>query len=285
MDLSIVIVNYNTDRLLRDCLRSIYESIKGIEFEIYVVDNNSSDDSLRYAKEGFKDVKYIENKNNIGFSRASNQGIKSSEARYVLLLNPDTIIKPGAIERMVKFMDLCQDTGVLGPQILYPDGKIQLSCRSLPSLKTALFSRYSLLTRLFPNNRLSREYLLSDFDHRQIREVDWVSGSCMMIRAKVFADIGLMGEDFFMYCEDVDFCHRVKTKGWKIVYFPDAQIVHYIGGSNKGAKSKTIIAHHRSMYIFYKKHFRNNFFLNIMVVGGIILRAGICLLRNKLTKK
>jgi hypothetical protein len=285
MDLSIVIVNYNSDKLLGDCLRSIYESIKGIEFEIYVVDNNSNDASLRFTKEEFKNINYIENSNNIGFSRASNQGIKRCRGRYVLLLNPDTLINPGALEAMVKFMDMHQDIGITGPKIFDSDGKIQLSCRSLPSLNTAFFSRYSLLTRLFPNSQLSRRYLLSDFDHREIREVDWVSGSCMMIRGKLFEDIGLMDEDFFMYCEDVDFCHRAKIKGWRTVYFPDAQVVHYIGGSSKGSKSQTIIAHHRSMYIFYKKHFRNNFFLNIMVMSGIILRVGICILKDKLTKK
>lgn len=282
MELSIIMVNYNTGTLLRDCLNSINKNIRGILFEIIVIDNNSQDQSVKIIKEEFKGVKLIENQKNLGFSKANNQGIAQSSGKYLLLLNPDTVITSGNVFSIIQYMEMHRDIGILGTKIFDADGKIQLSCRSFPSFKTALFTRYALFTKLFPKNRLSADYLLSDWDHNAIRQVDWVSGACMLIRKGLLEDIGPLDENFFMYCEDVDICLRAKKSGWKIAYFPDFSVIHHISGSSKGLRFKNIFIHHKSMLIFYKKHFKRNFFLDVAVLSGIIFRACVCMFKDTL---
>ncbi|MCK4326613.1 glycosyltransferase family 2 protein [bacterium] len=285
MDLSIVIVNYNSAVVLSPCLNSIYGREANTDFEVFVVDNNSNDNSAELVEREFPQVKIIKNKLNLGFSKGCNQGIQKSKGGYILLLNPDTIIKSHALEDMVGFMKREPDCGIVGPQIMDSDGTIQLSCRSFPSFRNALFNRYSLFTRLFPNNRFSRGYLLSDWDHNQIREVDWVSGACMMVRRQALDNIGLLDERFFMYCEDVDLCYRMKEQGWKVYYLPEVRITHCIGESSQSIGCRSIIEHHKSMFQFYKKHYKRNFFLDYITLGGIIVRAGLLLAARFVRRK
>jgi GT2 family glycosyltransferase len=270
--LSIVVVNYNVKNLLEKCLDSIFKYEKDIEFEVIVVDNNSKDGSQEMLKRDFPQEKLIENKRNVGFSRACNQGIKQSQGRYILLLNPDTELTPGGFKKMIDFMDSKPEIGICGPKMMDQKGNIQFSCRSFPSYLTAISSSQSILNRIFPENFLSQKYLLKEWDHSQIREVDWVSGSCFLTKREMFEKIGLLDERFYMYVEDVDLCYRAKKSGFSVFYFPQVLVIHHIGKSTLKRRFAMQVEHHRSMYYFYKKHHNPNVFLRGIVFLSIWIR-------------
>jgi len=274
LDLSIIIVNYNTKDLLETCLKSISQNTHNILYEIVVVDNHSKDSSVQMIEGEFPDARLIKNKSNNGYSKANNQGINISQGRYILLLNSDTEVSNDALNKAVKFMDDNSEIGICGLKLLNADGSIQLSCRSFPTFSTAIFNRYSIITRLFPDNKFSREYLLSDWDHKSIMDVDWVSGACMLIRREVIDKIGLLEEKFFMYSEDVDLCYRAKENGWRIVYYPLSEVIHYIGKSSEKKPFLSIFERHKSMYLYYKKHYsREILFLDLITLLAIMFRA------------
>lgn len=276
-DLSIVIVNYRAKKLLRRCLRSIFRFQKDLKFEVMVLDNHSQDQSTAMLKEEFPQVGLIESKRNLGFAAACNQGIRQSQGRYLLLLNPDTEFTSGGVTRMIRFMDSNPEVGICGPRMVGPEGKVQFSCRSFPSYLTAISSGQSMLNRLFPGNPLSRRYLLKSQDRRQRWKVDWVSGSSLLTKREVFERIGLLDERFFMYVEDVDFCYRAQEANIQVYYFPDVEIVHHIGASTKRRWIWMRVEHHRSMYRFYRKHHHWNLQLRAMVFVGIWIRLGFTL--------
>jgi len=270
IDLSIIIVNYNVKDLLRRCLSSIFGFQKDVNFEVRVIDNNSEDQSTKMVSGKFPQVKLLENKRNLGFSAACNQGIRKSRGRYILLLNPDTEFVSGGITEMIKFMDSHTRVGICGPQMIDSQGKIHFSCRSFPSYLTAVSSGQSILNRLFPRNPLSRKYLLKD--QSQKREVDWVSGSCLLTKREVFEKIGPLDELFFMYVEDVDFCYRAKNAGFLVHYLPEVVVIHHIGKSTKKRKLLMQTEHHRSMYHFFRKHHHPNVVLKGIVFLSIWIR-------------
>jgi hypothetical protein len=270
--LSIVIVNYNVKNLLKKCLESIFKYQKDIEFEVIVIDNSSKDHSQEMLQRDFPQIKLIENKRNLGFSRACNQGIKESQARYILLLNPDTELTPGGFKKMMDFMDSKPGIGICGPKMVNEEGKLQFSCRSLPSYLTAISSSQSILNRIFPYNFLSKKYLLKNQDHSQISEVDWVSGSCLLAKREMLEKEGLLDERFYMYVEDVDLCFRAKKLGFSVFYFPQVVVVHHIGKSTQKRKFTMLLEHHRSMYYFYRKHHNPNVFLKGIVFLSIWMR-------------
>jgi GT2 family glycosyltransferase len=270
--LSIVIVNYNVKNLLKKCLESIFEYEKDIEFEVIVVDNNSNDHSQEMLKKNFPQVRLIENKRNLGFSAGCNQGIKQSQGRYILLLNPDTELTPGGFKKMIDFMDSKPEVGICAPKMMDKEGNLQFSCRSFPSYLTAISSSQSILNRIFPDNLLSQKYLLKNQDHSQIREVDWVSGSCLLAKREMFEKVGLLDERFYMYVEDVDLCYRAKMAGFSVFYFPPVVVVHHIGKSTQKKKLDMLVEHHRSMYYFYKKHHTPNVFLRGIVFLSVWTR-------------
>jgi GT2 family glycosyltransferase len=270
--LSIVVVNYNVKNLLKKCLESIFKCQKDIEFEVIVVDNNSKDHSQEMLKRDFPQVQLIENKRNVGFSRACNQGIKRGQGRYILLLNPDTEFTPGGFKKMIDFMDSKPEVGICGPKMVNEEGKLQFSCRSFPSYLTAISSSQSILNRIFPENFLSQKYLLKEKDHSQIGEVDWVSGSCLLAKREMFEKIGLLDERFYMYVEDVDLCYRAKKSGFSVFYFPPVTVIHHIGKSTQKKKFTMLLEHHRSMYYFYRKHHTSNTFLRGIVFFSIWIR-------------
>lgn len=270
--LSIVIVNYNVKDLLKKCLESIFKYEKDIEFEVIVVDNNSKDHSPEMLKRDFPQVKLIENNRNLGFSRACNQGIKESRGRYILLLNPDTELTPGGLKKMIDFMDSNPDVGICGPKMMDKEGKLQFSCRSFPSYLTAISSSQSILNRIFPDNFLSQKYLLKEKNHSQIMEVDWVSGSSLLAKRKMFEKIGLLDQRFYMYVEDVDLCYRAKKFGFSVFYFPPIVIIHHIGKSTQKKKLSMLVEHHKSMYYFYRKHYSPNVFFRGTVFLSIWMR-------------
>ncbi|MCK4428643.1 MAG: glycosyltransferase family 2 protein [candidate division Zixibacteria bacterium] len=270
--LSIVIVNYNVKNLLKKCLESIFEYEKDIEFEVIVVDNNSTDQSQGMLKRDFPQVKLIENKRNLGFSKGCNQGTKESRGRYILLLNPDAELTPGGFKKMIDFMDSKPEVGICGPKMTDREGNLQFSCRSFPSYLTAISSSQSFLNRIFPENLLSQKYLLKNQDHSQIREVDWVSGSCLLAKREMLEKVGLLDERFYMYVEDVDLCYRAKMAGFSVFYFPQVLVIHHIGKSTQKKKFNMLVEHHRSMYYFYEKHHNPNVFLRGTVFLSVWMR-------------
>lgn len=273
--LSIIIVNYNAGHYLEKCLKSVYAETKRIPFDIWTVDNNSKDSSLSMVRRNFPAVNLIENKENKGFARANNQAITKSVSDYILLLNPDTLILKNAIEKTVKFMDEHPQTGIAGCKVLNEDGTLQLACRrSIPTPGVAFF-RLTGLSKLFPSNKGIAKYNLTYLNPDQANEVDAVSGAFLMIRRAVVDNIGTLDEQFFMYGEELDWCLRTKKDGWKVMYYPDAEIVHYKGECSKTNRKKAAFEFYRSMYLFHKKHFADNYnpLMNMIIYAGILLKA------------
>lgn len=273
--LSIIIVNYNAGRVLKECIDSIYKESITTPFDIWVVDNNSQDDSITMIKEYFPQVNVIENKENVGFARANNQVIAKCTGDYILILNPDTLILQNAPEKIVNFMGENPTVGICGCKVLNEDRTLQLACRrSIPTPHVAFF-RFSGLSRLFPNSKITAKYNLTYLDPNKAHEVDAVSGAFLMIRRKVVDNIGMLDERFFMYGEELDWCLRTKKAGWKVMYYPDAEIIHYKGECSKTNSRKATFEFYRSMYLFHKKHFADNYnpIINIIIYAVILLKA------------
>ena len=254
-DLSIVIVNWNTRDMLRACLTSLRTAAQTWpHFEVIVVDNASSDGSPDMIRSEFPEVRLIAAPKNLGFGGGNNLGFAAARAaKVVATVNSDTEVIGDALEKMCAYFTDTPDCGAAGPKLLNTDGTVQLSCRKFPGFMTALFNRYSLLTRLFPNNAWSREYLMSDCGHGESMNVDWVSGAALFVRREVFDQIGAFDEDYFMYSEDVDWCYRIHRAGWRVAYVPDAVMTHHIGRSTDRAPFKMVWQRHRSMWVFYRK--------------------------------
>lgn len=269
---SFIIVDYNAFVPLQRLMDTIREKTKDISYEIIIVDN-SKDTKESFFQKNYPDIKYILNNKNLGFGKAANIGINNSAGRYVLLLNPDTRLKNNMALLLAQFLDHHPNVGIVGGKILNDDGSLQFSCRSFPSYKTAFFNRYSLLTRMFPKNRYSITYINPINSHNETAEVDWLSGSCMMVRKQALETVGLFDENFFMYCEDVDICHRMKLLGWKVVYSPEAVIYHSIGKSSAQNKVKAIRERHKSMWTYYKKYFNRHKAKDSIIWFGIVSRC------------
>lgn len=259
VDVTVSIVNWNTRDELRDCLNSVLAQDGSLSVEVIVVDNTSSDASVEMVRDEFGDkVTLIANSENRGFGAAHNQAIARSAGRYVLILNPDgRIPSPNVLRRMVDYMDANPAIGILGPRILNPDGSLQFSARRFPPMFAGIF-RHTILGKLFPNNRFVRGYLMTDNAHDQIMDVDWLSGSALLVRREAFDQIGVFDERFFMYCEDVDLCKRAHDAGWRVVYYPEVEISHRIGAASDKNPIAMIKQHHRSMLRYFLKHNRRS---------------------------
>jgi GT2 family glycosyltransferase/lipopolysaccharide/colanic/teichoic acid biosynthesis glycosyltransferase len=279
MDLSVIVVSFNSAGFIERCLASVETCLRAVNHEICVVDNASSDGSARLVRERFPRVTVIENLENLGFAAGVNRGLDATRGCYVLWLNPDAELLDGGVGDLIDYFEKHPRVGIIGPQLLDPSGEVQLSCRSFPSLRTALFHRYSLLTRWFPKNPGSSEYLLSDWDHGTAREVDWVSGACLLHRRHLLDAIGPLDEGFFMYCEDVDFCLRARQAGWRVHYHPGMQVLHHIGGSSRPDAVPLVVARHRSMWRYYAKHFRRHPLKDAVVAGVVWARCGLAAAR------
>lgn len=282
LDLVVSIINWNTRDDLETCLRSLYEEEgHGSRYAAVVVDNASHDGSAEMVAAHFPQAVLVRNRENRGFGAANNQVLKSVRSRYVLLLNPDTQTHPGALTALVRFMDENPEIGICGPLILNPDGSVQYSARRFPTLLAGAF-RNTLLGRLFPNNRYTRDYLLSDWDHRSQRDVDWVSGAAMLIRREVLEQVGVLDERFFMYSEDMDLCYRAGEAGWRITFYPGAVITHARAHSSDQVQLRMLIEFHRSMYRFWRKHYapRSSPLVRVIAPMAILLRAGLLIGKN-----
>ncbi len=273
--IAIIIVSFNVEELLRECIKSIYGETMHTRFDIWVVDNASGDNSIRMLRRNFPEVHLIANDDNVGFTRANNQAIRRCRSDYVLLLNPDTLIEDGAIDRMVQFMDAHPDVGVSGCRVLNEDGSLQLACRrSVPSPSVAFF-RLTGLSRLFPRSRVMARYNLTYLDPMQTHEVDAVSGAFLLIRRRTIEQIGLLDESFWIYGEDIDWCVRAKRAGWKVMYHPEARILHYKGVGCSLNNRKTSYEFYRAMYLFHRKHFAADCpaVMNLLIYTGILAKA------------
>ncbi|PFG73923.1 glycosyltransferase family 2 protein [Tepidiforma thermophila] len=276
MTIGIVIVTFRCRDLALAALRSIEAHVPGLLATTVVVDNASFDGTVDAIRAAFPAVTVIEHRRNLGFAAAVNRGLEALPAADVIcLLNPDAELLDDGIFAAADYLAANPEVGVLGGRILNPDGSIQPSARAFPSHRNALFNRHSLLTRLFPRNPWSRRYLLSDWDHNDIRSVDWVSGAFMLIHRRALAAVGIFDPAYFFSIEDVDFCRRVHNAGLDVRYFPGASVRHRVGGSSRRAVYRAMAGHHRGMWRYYRKHFRGNPLLHVITAAGIALRFGL----------
>ena len=286
MKLTVVIVNYNVEYFLEQCLHAVYKAVKKIPSEVFVVDNNSVDGSVEMVKTKFPEVKLIENKKNTGFSFANNQAIGLALGEYVLLLNPDTIVEEDTFEKVIAFMDAHDDAGGLGVYMIDGKGKfLPESKRGLPTPEVA-FYKISGLSKLFPKSRRFGKYHLSYLDKNQIHEVEILSGAFMLLRKKTLEKTGLLDETFFMYGEDIDLSYRIIKAGYKNYYFPETRIIHYKGESTKKSSVNYVFVFYNAMIIFARKHFSQQHAktFTFLINFAVYLRAGAAII-NRFFKK
>ena len=229
MTLSIIILNYNHKNLLKNCLKSLKEADIKLDYELIITDNNSKDGSqefLSQIKTKNPDLKVILNNKNLGYAQANNQAIKIARGKYVLILNPDVIVLPDSVEQLVKYLEKNEKAGMVGPQLLNPNKTIQYSCYRFPKLITPAVRR-TFLGKLPGFKKELERYLMLGFDHLQTREVDWLIGACLMIRKEVLEEVEYFDERYFLYFEDVDLAKKIWQAGYKVVYFPKAQMIHF----------------------------------------------------------
>ena len=272
MDLSIIIVNYNVKEFLQNLIYSIYKAGGKINYEIIIVDNASDDGSVEFLREKFPDIKLIINEKNLGFSKANNICLSIAKGKYILLLNPDTIVQEDTFEKMIKFFEQTPDAGMAGCKILNPDGTLQLACRrSFPGPWTS-FCKVTGLSNLFPGSKLFARYNLTYLDENQTYEVDAISGSFMMLKREAYEKVGKLDEQFFMYGEDLDWCYRVQKEGYKVYYVHDTQIIHYKGESTKRSSIDETKIFYNAMHLFVKKHFASSMLVELILRSGIGFR-------------
>ncbi len=276
MKLSIVIVNYNVQHFLEQCLHSVRKAVAGMECEVFVVDNNSVDGSVQMVKDKFPEVHLIANKENTGFSRANNQAMRIAKGEYILLLNPDTVVEENTFRKVVAFMDEHPDAGGLGVQMI--DGKgnfLPESKRGLPTPSVAFYKIFGL-SRLFPKSKTFGRYHLGYLDKNATHEVEILSGAFMLMRKAALDKVGLLDEDYFMYGEDIDLSYRIILGGYKNFYFHDTRIIHYKGESTKKSSVNYVFVFYRAMVIFAEKHFsqKNAKLFSLLINMAIWLRAG-----------
>jgi O-antigen biosynthesis protein len=286
MDLSVIIVNYNVRYFLEQCLNSVRKAAENIDCEIFVVDNNSADGSCSMVISQYPEVKLIRNLINTGFSKANNQAITISKGRYVLLLNPDTIVEEDTFIRCIAFMDTHNDAGSLGVKMINGHGKLlPESKRAIPTPGTALF-KMAGLSFLFPKSEVFNRYYLGHLDSSVTSEAEIISGAFMFIRKEALNKTGLLDETFFMYGEDIDLSYRILKEGYKNYYFPDVKIIHYKGASTKKGDINYVVMFYKAMLIFVKKHLKGKgnggfiFIISLAVYFWGFIAIGRKLLRN-----
>jgi N-acetylglucosaminyl-diphospho-decaprenol L-rhamnosyltransferase len=278
IDLSIVIVNWNVCDLLCRCLHSIFDDAvpradvpgvwqlghtgsqmldasgpPAVEFEVLVIDSASADDSVETVRHAFPGVRLYPSEANLGYTGGNNLGMRESRGRYVLLLNPDTEVLGDALGTMVSYMDAHPQVGVVGPQLLWPDGSVQSSRRRFPTVCTALVES-TLLQKWFPRHPIIRRYYVLDRPDSVVSEVDWVQGACLMVRREVLEQVGVLDDAYFMYSEELDWQRRIAAAGWRVVYLPSAQIVHHEGKSSAQVVALRHIRFARSKVRYFGKH-------------------------------
>ena len=284
MDLSVVIVNYQTFELTKNTIDSILQYDYSFDYEIFVVDNASGDDSLARLKDYFNDkVKFIASKENNGFAAGNNQALRQATGKYQLLLNSDTIVWQNTLQDIYDYMEKHGDVGACGCRVFLEDGELDKACkRSFPNVKNSFFRLFHIPTKSKDDN-----YNLTSLPDDGIYEIDCLTGAFMFMRKDALDMAGLLDEIFFMYGEDIDLCYRIKKAGWKIIYYGESNITHLKGASSKKQKNKLIYEFYRAMYIYYKKHHagESSFIVNIIVYIGIAVLCCLKLFLNLFKKK
>lgn len=284
MDLSIVIINFNTKRLTEDCVASIHSTARRIKYEIIIVDNSTKPAERYLPPENDERIRRVITENK-GFGNGCNVGMAQSRGRYLLMLNSDTIVHENTLDDSVAYMDAHGDIGALGVKILLRDGSVDHGCkRGFPTPSASLY--YMLgFDRRHPGNPKYGAYRATHLPDDEINETDVVSGSYMLLRAELYEQTGGFDEAYFMYAEDIDLCYRIKELGWKIVYYPPVSILHLRGQSGLTAKNPVVVRHfYQSMLIFYNKHYRRkySFFLTALVRLAVHAKMWLALLSAKL---
>lgn len=271
-DVAVVVVTHNSAGDLAPCIASV---VREGAAEVVVVDNDSTDDSTTIAAEG--GARVLVNADNVGFAAAVNAGAAATAAPVVMVLNPDAVLHPGALDVLARRLAVGDHVGVIGPRVEHPDGTLQASCRRFPSVFVGAV--HGFLGLFWSDNPLSRRYTMADWDHTTRREVDWVSGCAMAIARDAFDAVDGFDPAYFMYVEDVDFCWRVRNRGWRVLYDPDAVVTHAIGTSSGRAPFNLVREHHRSMVRFeaVRRGGRRGL-LWPLVVAGVWTRAALAML-------
>ncbi|MBR1768328.1 MAG: glycosyltransferase family 2 protein [Prevotella sp.] len=270
MKLSVVIVNYNVRLLLEECIKSVEKALDGIEGDIFVIDNNSSDGSVEYIRERFPKVHIIANKENLGFARANNQAIRMTDAEYILLLNPDTVVYENTLRGCLDFMDANPEAGGVGVRMLTREGKVAPeSRRAVPTPWVAFLKMLGLTSR----------YYMSHLPWDKPGRIEVVSGAFCMLRHKALDQIGLLDEDFFMYGEDIDLSYRLLKGGWQNWYLP-YDIIHYKGESTQKSSFRYVHVFYQAMLIFFRKHYSHlSFLISLPIQTAIYFRAFMALMQ------
>jgi GT2 family glycosyltransferase len=253
MDVSIVIVAWNVRELLHNCLKSVYDETKGVDFEVIYVDNASRDGSVEMVRKKFQEVKIVQNEKNEGFIKANNQAIEIADGRYVLLLNSDTVVLDNAIAKTVKFADAHPETAVVGCKVLNADGTLQRNCFMYPSVLN-MFLSATYLYKIFPGSRFFGRQEMTWWNFNDVREVETVCGCFSLVRKEAIKQVGLMDYTYFVYGDDTDWCYRFKKHGWKIMFTPDPEIIHFRGQTTKQMTREFRLQLSGSNLIFMKLH-------------------------------
>lgn len=265
VDISVIIVSWNARNFLLKCLESLYREQTVHIIELIVVDNASSDGSAEAVKENYPEVVLIRNDSNLGFAKANNIGLQKSTGRYVYLINSDVEVLEGCFDRLYDFMEDHPDVGIAGPRILYPDRTLQVTCRKFPTLWNT-FCTTTGLNKIFP----SHDFLSSDqmfyFPHDDIRSVDVLAGCFLVVRRDAMDKVGLFDERFFIYAEDIDWCKRFRNAGWEIVFNPEAEAIHYGGGSSSNAPLRFSLEQERATLQYWKKHHGSVAILILLII-------------------
>ena len=262
--LSIIIVNYNSSDLLKKCLNSIEQTCKEINYEIIIVDNNSSDDFCKIVS-NYKElnIHLIRNKKNKGFPVANNQALKFAKGDYILLLNPDTELTPKAVKNIINYLSNNPKIGIVGSKVLCYNGKLQNTPIFFPNFFDIFFGVF-FLNRIFPKSKIFNRTCIYSHNFKKNIEVDMVSGCFLLFRKKVYYEIGGLDENLF-FREDVDFCKRAKNKGWKVIYFPSSEIYHYAGGSSKNNRYSVVYFSRKSRVLYFRKYY--SILTNILITS------------------
>jgi len=276
MTLTIGIINYNTKEDLELCLQSIFRNPPHFKYSIIVVDNDSKDSSKKFLQSlNHKNIKKVYNSENKGFGSACNQIAELADATYILFLNPDVIITKSSIDRLISFIKENKEIALVTGKLLNPDGTLQLSCRKFPTILYVLFGRESIFRKLFPNNPLSRKYMLYDLDYNKVQYPDWVRGAVILVRSDSFKEIGGFDEKFFLYLEDTDLCLRFRKIGYNIAYNPEAIFYHKLGSSTNKKEFQSKLMHNISMYYYIKKHMNYKAILLFFISIALFLRLAL----------
>ncbi|MCA0987055.1 glycosyltransferase family 2 protein [Guptibacillus algicola] len=279
VNVSIIIVNWNTKDLLIQCLDSIYKTCGSVDFDVHVVDNNSEDGSVGAVLEQYPDVILYNPKKNLGFAKANNHAIRNSDSNFVFLLNPDTILFEQTLYKMVEYINDSKNKNVaaIGCKLLNTDYSTQASCRKFPTVLSYSFITLKL-HHVFPNFKHYKEYLMDDFDYKQVKNVDQIMGACMLIRREVISELNGFDENFWIWFEEVDLCKRIKEKGWDIHFYPFSEMIHYQGQSfNKLLTLNRQKIFNKSMIQYFSKHHSKIAVKLLKAISGLGILLSFCI--------